>query len=841
MTLPGSGARLLRLTAWRHACRHRLQSALVFLGIALGVMMVVAVDLANNSARRAFDLSLAAVNGNITHQILGGSAGVPDEVFTALRTGPGLRRSAPTVSGSVRINGQQLTLLGLDLVSEASLQRRRPGFASAPGELLALGHAALGSGRAVLMGASQAEALGLVPEQEFRLESGAGTTLVRLAATFGGEESVTSDGLVFADIAIAQALLGRSGVVDSIDLNLDDAQAQLLADWLPPALTLVASAERNDALAQMSAAFRVNLLAMSLLALLVAALLIYNTVSLSVLQRRPTLGVLRSLGVGRGELVRLVLTEAAVLGVVASSVGALAGLALGQGLVQLVTRTIDDLYFNLTVTRYMPDPLVLLKGWLWGVAVTLVAAALPAWQAGRTQPVTLQQRSSQDAHGLRHLPLLAVCGVLLLAVGWLALVPARGSLVGGFVALNLIIGGFCLTVPLAMQLLLQGLLRASGGRLAQTLRLALANLQAGISRTGLAVAALAVAVSVTVGVGVMVGSFRQTVLVWLDQTLVGDLQLTRPDAGALPPELQELLEAQPEASSVTPGWLLRAESALGEVRISASAGPVTAKLYLQSLDADDRIRVEAGEGVLVSEPFAYLHLLAAGDTLQLHTPTGIRALPVLGIFHDYSTGPGMVVLAEGLFRQLWPAQDPNRFTLALHDPASATAVAARLRGALGVYPGNFVVAANADIRRLTLAIFDRTFAITDVLRLLAIVVAFVGVLSALLALQLERMRDYALLRATGMTVREVAAMISFQTLVMGLLAGLFALPLGLLMSDVLIDVINRRSFGWSMLHVVPPAVLLQALALALAAAVLAGIQPALRIAGISPAAALRQE
>jgi len=846
VTLPGSGRHLrflhfLHLSAWRHASRHRWQTALGFLGIMLGVMMVVAVDLANSSARRAFALSIDAVNGSISHQIVGGSNGVPDAVFTALRTELGIRRSAPTLSAGVRVNGQQLTLLGLDLVSEAALQRRRPGFATEPRELLALGYAALGSGMAVLMSEQQAAALALATDQPFTLQTTAGAASVRLAATFAGTEAVATDGLLFADIATAQQVLGRRGVVDSIDLDLSPDEALRVAAWLPPALTLVASGARNDALEQMTAAFHVNLLAMSLLALLVAGLLIYNTVSLSVLQRQPTLGILRSLGVSRSELVQLVLAEAVVLGVLASSAGVLAGLVLGQALVQLVTRTINDLYFDLTVTRFLLDPLVLLKGLVWGMGLTLLAAALPAWQAGRSQPVTLQQRAVRDQHWQRRLPLLALCGAVLLAAGYGLLVPAQGSLVGGFVALNLIIFGFCLLVPLLMRVLLLVVLRASGGRLAQTLRLALGNLQSGISRTGLAVAALTVAVSVTVGVGIMVGSFRQTVILWLDQTLSGDLMVSRFDEGALPPELPALLAAQPALRVATPAWLLRAESDRGEVRVSASAGKLGEILYLKAVATADLARAEAGEGLLVSEPFAYLQQLEVGDTLELRTPQGPQRLPVLGIFYDYSTGPGMVALAQPLFSRLWPQQAPNRYTLWLQQDADSAATVASLRRALAGYGGSYGVVANADIRRLTLTIFDRTFAITHVLRLLAIVVAFVGVLSALIALQLERMRDYALLRATGMTVREVAAMIGAQTLVMGLLAGMFALPLGLMMSDILIDVINRRSFGWSMLHTVPAGVLVEALVLALAAAMLAGIYPALRVARVRAAEALRQE
>jgi putative ABC transport system permease protein len=201
----------------------------------------------------------------------------------------------------------------------------------------------------------------------------------------------------------------------------------------------------------------------------------------------------------------------------------------------------------------------------------------------------------------------------------------------------------------------------------------------------------------------------------------------------------------------------------------------------------------------------------------------------------------MVALAEPLLLREWPALEPARLTLQLSANANTGELTATLRRATAQYPGSYGIAANADIRRITLTIFDRTFAITHVLRLLAIVVAFVGVLSALIALQLERMREYAMLRATGMTVREVAAMIAAQTLAMGLLAGVFALPLGLMMSDILIDVINRRSFGWSMQHTFPPGVLFEALLLALAAALVAGLYPMRRVAQVRPAEALRNE
>jgi putative ABC transport system permease protein len=832
---------LLQRSGWRYARQHPWQTWLSFLGIALGVMMVVAVDLANSSARRAFALSVAAVNGSITHQIVGGSAGVPDAIFTGLRTELGLRRSAPALSAGIRVAGQELTLVGLDLISEASLQRRRPGFTADTRELTALGFAALASDDGVLMSAGTAASLALVPAQRFTLRSGAGEAEAELLATFTAAEAVATEGLVFADIAAAQQLLQRAGTLDSIDLVLTAPEVERVRQWLPPGLTLIDAQNRNAALEQMTSAFHVNLLAMSLLALLVAGLLIYNTVSLSVLQRQTTFGILRSLGVSRGELVRLVLTEAAALGFMASLAGVVAGLALGQGLVQLVTRTIDDLYFDLTVTRFLLDPFVLVKGLVWGTGLTLLAAALPAWQAGRSRPVTLQQGALRDRQWQRQLPLLAGLGALMLGAGYLLLLPAQGALVGGFIALNLIIFGFCLLVPFCMYWLLEAVLHLARGKLRQTFRLALRNIQTGISRTGLAVAALTVAVSVTVGVGIMVGSFRQTVILWLEQTLSGDLQLTRLDASGLPTALQDFVFAVPEAATVTGSFSLLAESNFGAVRVTAATGTATDHLFLKELEPELIPALERGEGVLVSEPFAYLHDLQAGAVLELYTPQGSLRLPVLGIFYDYSTGPGVAALSQSLLTRLWPAQEVSRLTLRLHDASATAALATRLRQQAAQYPGTYGIVANADIRRITLAIFDRTFAITHVLRLLAILVAFVGVLSALIALQLERMREYAMLRATGMTVREVAMMIGVQTVVMGLMAGLLALPLGLMMSDILIDVINRRSFGWSMQHSVPGSVLAQALLLALAAALLAGIYPALRVAQVRPAQALRSE
>lgn len=834
MSSPGNSLPpLLWRNALRYHAQHRWQTLLSVLGILLGVMMVVAVDLASTSARRAFELSVEAVSGRITHQITGGSQGVPEQLFTRLRTELGLRRSAPVISSEVRLQGLSVTLLGIDLVSEASLQRALPGLDTAALELTRLAAGALRLPNAALLPASLATQAGLDDADSFMLDAPHADLQLTLAGTLDAGNNDAQ--LLFTDIAVAQRLLQRMGRLDSIDLILTGTEAERLRAWLPADVTMVEAAGRNAALTQMTEAFHVNLLAMSLLALLVAALLIYNTVSLSVLERRAAFGVLRSLGVSRSELGRLILVETAVLGVVASALGVATGVWLGSFLVELVTRTIDDLYFSLSVQQFLVQPLLLLKGFGWGLGLTLLAAALPAWQAGRSPPITLQQRGQDGLALQRRLPWFTALALLLLAAG-LVVLRAGGDLVQGFVALFLLVFGFCLLVPQALHILMRGLLRSSVVRGSFALRLALRAIESGLDRTALAVAALTVAVSVTVGVGLMVSSLRDTVLLWLDQTLPGDVQVTQVETEAgISAGVRSVVAQQPQVREVLEAWLLETESSLGPLRVQSAAAPLQEWLFMKEGELADT------DSVLISEPLASLHRLAIGDSLQLLTATGSRTLRISGIFYDYNTGAPLVAVSAQQLQAFWPAAVARRLTLDLHDGADAEAVATDLRERLQRTRDPALVTANSAIHAVTLTIFDRTFAITHVLRMLAIVVAFVGVFSAMLALQLQRLRDYAILRAGGMTLGEVARLIVLQTLVMGTLAGLLALPLGLLMSEVLIDVINMRSFGWSMQHSLPPAVLLEAVLLAIIAAVLAGLYPALRVADIHPAEALRGE
>lgn len=839
-------SRLLLRAGLRHMARRRWQTALTFVGVMLGVAMVVAVDLANNSARRAFEWSLDAVAGPVTHQIHGGPEGIPESVYTRLRTERDLRQSAPLMIGRAAVRGEPFTLLGVDPFSEAALRRHtsvlqpRDRSGGAPADLILKNNAAVLSAR-------DAERLGLEAGETFTADIEGRALPVFLAAVYTADNPAAAEGLLLADIAVAQYLLGRYGHLDRIDLVLDERRAGELERWLPAGLTLVESERRAGNLRRMAEAFHTNLTAMSLLALCVAALLIYNTMTLSVLQRRRTLGMYRSLGVSRGRIFALVLGEAGVLAALAGAAGVVAGLLLGRYLVTLVTQTVHEMYFYLHVTRFLVEPASLLKGFVFGVGAALIAAALPAREATHSAPVSVQQRSVLEQRRHRFMPLLFLAGAAFVLSGFILGGADHGSLVGGFAALGLIVAGFCLAVPYCVVWLTRAaavLLPRSG----TTARMALRGVYAGISRTGPAVAALTLAVSVTVGVETMIGSFRHTLQAWLNQSLDGDVYVSHAGGNgsrgepALPPELVERLRHLPDAAAARASLSTRVETGFGPLRLLAlEPRPADHNMPLKSAVEDAGALFQRGEGVLVSEPLAYHHRLEPGDRIELHTSGGPREMPVLGVFYDYTSSRGRITMALSAYRRLWNDDRVSGLVLYRAADVSQSELLETARAALAAAPEPVRVRSNREIRQESLAIFDRTFAVTRVLRLLAVVVAFVGILSALIALQLERAREFAVLRATGMTPRQTGALVLGQTGLMGLLSGLLAVPLGLAMAWMLIEVINRRSFGWSLQPAISGGAIVEALVLAVAAALVAGIYPAWKAGSASIAEALREE
>jgi putative ABC transport system permease protein len=367
-----------------------------------------------------------------------------------------------------------------------------------------------------------------------------------------------------------------------------------------------------------------------------------------------------------------------------------------------------------------------------------------------------------------------------------------------------------------------------------------------LSRTGAATAALAVAVATAVGVGLMVESFRLAVSDWLEQLLQADVYVVRPaetgQGGApLPAGLVRAAVRLPGVEAYSLARYGSIESAVGRIELLAMQPAYAERPAFRFKAAAGRDvwrRFMQEEVLVVSEPFATRHKLEVGDSLALSTPRGERRFPIAGVFFDYRSDQGLAVLRRDLYERIWGDSAITSLGLFLRKDMPVEAVR---RDLLALGSDALIIRSNREIRDASMETFRRTFAVTHVLRLLAIAVAFIGILSALLALQLERTREFAILRAVGLTPRQLAALVLGQTGFLGLIAGLLAVPLGLLLAYALVAVINLRSFGWSMELAIPKLMLWQAPVLALAAALLAGIYPAWRAGRMRVGEGLREE
>lgn len=881
--------RLLDRSVLRDLAGHPWQLALAVLGIALGVAVVVGIDLANASATRAFDLATESIAGRATHQVTGGPTGLDETVYRELLLDGKLQdlALAPVIEGfvtgyeasgtSANLSGQvtyesspevpgtpvTLRVLGVDPFAEAPFRPylQELGGGGGPGGLGPF----LTRPGAVVATADTARDLGVETGDRFVVDiEGTRKDLEMVAVLEPGDERSRRalQGLLVADLATAQEVLGRIGRLDRVDVLVPadpagpaDAPApalERLERALPDGATVGTAASRSQTLDAMTRAFRLNLTALSLLALVCGMFLIYNTITFSAVRRRTQVGMLRALGASRREIFRQVLIEALGLGVVGTALGLGMGVLLAQGLTELVTRTINDLFFVVSVRGVVVPPELLVRAGVLGLLTTLGAALPPAFESTAAPPRSVLSRADLESRSRRSSRRGAWIGVGLGLVGLVLLVLPSRSLVLAFAGMFAVIVGCAVLAPAATVGLTRLAARPARRLLGILGAMAVRGVEANLSRTGVAIAALTIAVSVTVGVGVMISSFRATVVDWLELSLPADVYVSppavagRPVGASIDPDAVAAVRATPGIAQVNTLRSAEIDSAA-----PGDGGPLL--VIALDLDAQSREAFELSEGdpddawpavsagaVLVSEPYAYRRRVGVGDRVELSTDRGRRELEIAGVYLDYGAHQGAVLFDLDVYRSLWDDPGVSGVSVFAAPGVDPDDLVAQLRRATGGIQ-RLQIRSNRALTETSLAIFDRTFQVTEVLRLLAGLVAAIGVLAALLALQLERSRELAVLRANGMTPRQVWQLVTAQSGLMGLAAGLLSLPVGLLLAAVMIYVINRRSFGWTLQMTVPPEVLVQAVLLALAAALVAGLYPAWVMARTPPALALREE
>jgi len=832
---------LLRRASLRFYLRHPWQLGLAITGISLGVGVYVSVSLANDSAARAFDVAAAEVRGAITHRILPLEGSLDEQIFRDLVVRDGALLAAPVVEGEIGIKGRadlRVPLLGIEPIRQDGRLRVAAAAGNDAGFLRLIvepNTVLLSEELATELGAQTGASLTVVVHGRERV-----VQVLGLVPTTGVD--VRAEPPILADIATAQEVLGAHGRISRIDLALTDAQARALDAALPATAILISTQTERSTFRELTTAFRTNLTALGLLALVVGMFLIYGTMAFAILQRTQTLGILRTLGVSRAEILQTILWETAAIAAVATGLGLLLGHVLAIGLVGLVLRTIGDLSFNAAVGSVDPSTWIYVQGAALGFVATLIAAAKPALDAARIAPAAALRRAVLERRAHSAARRAAYAAVPILAASGLLLAFGPSQIYAAFAGLFGVLAAGALLTPLTTVFLMSTLDRMLNRRAGIAVTLAVRGVNASLSRTGVATAALAVAVATVNGVGLMITSFRASLDEWLQTTLTADLYINATGDGAALADLAELgaLRAIPGVDGLALTRARAVPTARGDIAIRAvQPGARGWGLELVGGDAGAAFAVLAqGAGVIASERLLFARHLQVGDELELPSPTGPQHVPIVGAFRDFNTGEPAVVMALERYRRDWRDNELTGIGLDLTSAADAATVEAAVRSLVG---SSGRVRSSARLEELSLAVFDRTFKVTEVLRVLAGVVAFLGILSALLAIELERARELSVLRTLGFTPGGLGATLLTQTGLLGLAAGLAAVPIGTALAWLLVHVINRRSFGWSMDFVVTPQALLAGVSLAVAAALLAGIYPAWRASRTEIGVALRED
>ena len=840
---------IVRALVIRPLVREKLRTALTIAGIAVGVAVVVAIQLANQSALRAFRESVDAVAGRANYQISSDSGSLPDDLL--LRLQPLWQRGsrfAPVidVDGVIEPSQLPIRLLAVDLLSDLHFRDYRyakllTSGGQAPSPVTR--YLELFKSDSVILPApfAQQHHLTLGSPVELSIFGHRRTMTVRGILEAKGPATAFNGSIVICDISTAQKSFGMAGQLTRIDLMIDDSAVSEVAKLLPPGIRIERPSRRNERVEKMLRAFRVNLFALAGVALLVGIFLVYNTVLISILRRRRDVGVLKTVGVSPRQIFAAFLAEGLLFGVVGSIAGIALGVVLASGILRLVGRTINALYITSAPEAVSLMPGVVAAGIAVGTILSLLSALQPAIEASHV-PANTMIRAGLQQRVMRRTPLV-VAAIISFALGALAsrIPPVGGIAVGGYIAVLFVVAAFSLLAPSvvrATSVIAAPILRRAFGIVGT---LAAASLPASLRRTSIASAALSLATGMMVAVALMVGSFRETVRIWVDQTVSSDLwlrpskRLSNSASALFPAAIGDEVRRVPFVKAID---RIRGRDVLyGDSIIWVGSGDFDVVAKLGDLPIAGAL---ASNGVVISETFGNKFNKRVGERVDLPTKNGPRSFPITGVYRDYSNDRGVVVMDRALFIESFGDDSINTIVVYLKDGVDREKARADLERMFGPKYHAFAIS-NASIRKEVMTIFDQTFMITYALLAVAITVAVLGIINTLAALILERSRELALLRVSGMSTGEVRTMIVLESSLIGLASTVVGLAMGYALSWILIYVINKQSFGWTIEFYTPEALIAASLAVTFVAATIAGLVPARLANRINVAAAMKAE
>ncbi len=890
---------LFRLS-WKNLTEFPGRTLAAIFGIALGTAVYLGISLAGASALNNFQRGVSAVSGRAEWRLSRPGAPLPEELFLTVRRLPEVKAATPVIESVLELappaQGPVL-LLGIDPFSEAPF--RDYDFDHGPGP--EAWRAFLSRPASCLISAPLANRLGVGAGDVLRVVAGAQPHELTVVGTFRSPGGLypLEGAVLLMDLAWAQELLGRQGQIDYLDVITQGREpevSQRLARSLPPGVEVNWPGAQARQMEGLVASYRLNLTVLSAIALFVGMFLIYQSVTLSVVRRRREIGLLRTLGMTPWQVLALFVAEGALSGLVGGLVGLILGVLLARGALSAMADTLTSLYTPVAAGKLLLPPALLGQAWALAVLASVAAALMPALEAARTRVRAVWYREELEEVLSRRTLLVFAGGVAALGLAGVlaALKPISGHPLPGFAAAFLILLAFALFTPLAARLLGRGLAPLFRRTLGVAGDLGCRYLSGSLSRSAVAIAALACALGMLIAVAVMIASFRETVNFWVTRSISGDIFFgpavfsTAAYDQYLPPEIVDELRRDPEVADLYLYRCVRIPFRDRFVLVIGGSFEVLAKyggLWFRQGDGVEIMREVGGGGqgpaapahsskpppstpfrglggelegrtggtqfphspldspagfCIISEPLAETFGYREGDLLELPTPSGPQLLKIKGVFYDFRTDGPSIWMDIRQFRRFWGDTHLNAVRIYLQDKSRLKEYQALLQERYG---GRYrlVALSHQDLRHGILRIFDQTFALTYALEGVAVVVAIFGIITTFLVLIMDRERELALLQALGASRRQILGMVLVESGLASFLSFLLGAGAGSLLALLLIFVINKQAFGWTIQLFFTPGIYLQTFVLVVVLGLAAGAYPAWRAVKPHLAVILKEE
>ncbi len=851
---------LLRLVSLRHVFGAPLRSLLTLIGVAVGVATLVGIAAINRSVMDAFRSTIDTVAGKADLTVAAETSGFPEELLETVRAVPGVLHASGGLSVVAPVKdspGESMYVMGVDLLDDGFF-RTYEGVDTDVGKL-ADDLEFLNSTDRILVSERYAKEKGLKTGGTIELitPEGAKPFIIHglLKETgplkaFGGSVAV----MFFGSL---QEAFARGRTLTRIDVAIDprvglEAMKDRLQKVVGSSIEVDSPDRRGAAVQTMVRSFQLGLNLGSGVALLVGVFLVYNTVSISVVQRRREIGTLRALGATRRRIRALFALEAGVFGLVGSLLGLPLGILVGKAAIGSVSNSISEIYVKVNTHSVQLGVPEMVMGLTLGVLGSVFAALRPSWIASAVQPVeALRKDAAIGAGAVEVKSWPTYLGVFLLAIVWPTTQippPLENLPLGGYAAIFFILMGVTLLSPLVLRTLNVPFARPGELLFGISGRLAADNFARAPVRTAVPVSALSIGVAMAVTLSSFIGSFQASTDRWIEQAVPADLFVTSSAklAGtqnqSMQASLQKEIEAVPNVDLVDPVRLM-AHDVLG------------LRIYVISLSSDiyrsrgnplilegslpDAAQRASGQ-VVISENFARRRDLKVGSTFPIKTPTGEHTYTVGAVIIDYTSDQGSVIVDRELFVKQFNSDLVDTFHVYVKDlgalDQTRAAITSKLSGRFNAY-----VLSNAELRQEARKLVGGSFAITYAMEIVAVALALLGIINTLLAAVLDRTREIGLLRAVGADRRQIIKLFAGEAFFIGLTGSLFGVVTGGVVGYIVTKIVGVQATGWNFPFSYPWGTAVQMVVIATCAAIIAGLYPARRAASLDVVEALAYE